>query len=408
MSFLFKPKSRAFQDESLESYLLRVVQENFFDSYRQLSQSIRDELYRLDIDAYGAFPLELRLLNLYHASDSSLFRVRAIELFESLLRLQRYELLKLALFRSDNQIFSPKTVLHRAGVNIPLSFLRDKATESFSIPVCPECLKKEPYIRQVWHLKLYKACQIHNLELISCCPKCGLNINYILHESITHCLCGFDLSKHKASVANVYDYQLSSALFDADSSSKNPLLYNQSLNIKISALAWYAAQYSGSSFDSLKIMQYFESWPSVFVGELDQRKEAADFIRIEHFNKTAFNDIFGNLIPDAFHLGRGKSEPHFITETVLEYLIKLVSEHPKSSKANIADLLINISEAAALLSTSYEQVYRLYESGILKIAHRQRLHQKLSSHQAVFHLRQVIELKKSYGGSYKGMYVSKW
>jgi hypothetical protein len=63
MAFPFSPKSRAFNDESLESYLLRVVAENFFDSYQQLSLAIREELHELDFEAHGVFPVDLKRLN---------------------------------------------------------------------------------------------------------------------------------------------------------------------------------------------------------------------------------------------------------------------------------------------------------------------------------------------------------
>ena len=83
MTFLFSPKARAFIDESLESYLLRVVRENFFDSYQQLSLAIREALHELDFEAYGAFPIDLRLLNVYHAKLNSHFRIRALTLLEN-------------------------------------------------------------------------------------------------------------------------------------------------------------------------------------------------------------------------------------------------------------------------------------------------------------------------------------
>ena len=101
MAFLFSPKARAFSDESLESYLLRVVSENFFDSYEGLSLAIREELHELDFEAHGAFPVDLKRLNVSHAKHNSHFRMRALGLLETLLDLPRYELQKLALLKSD-------------------------------------------------------------------------------------------------------------------------------------------------------------------------------------------------------------------------------------------------------------------------------------------------------------------
>lgn len=83
ISFLFSSKALAFADESLESYLLRVVAENFFVSYSQLSLAIREEL--LDFKVHGAFPFDLKLLNVYHFKLNSHFRMRALSLLERLL-----------------------------------------------------------------------------------------------------------------------------------------------------------------------------------------------------------------------------------------------------------------------------------------------------------------------------------
>ena len=408
MAFLFKPETQPYSDETLESYLIRVVNENFFNSYRQLSQAIRDELLASDYEAYGAFPTELEKLNLYHAKDSSLFRVRALELVESLLRLPKYDLLKLGLFRSDKSMLSSKAMLHRAGVDIPFSFFRVDRDEDKSIPICPECIKDKPYIRQIWHLKLYKACAVHKVELMSFCPACEESINYILQESITRCSCGFDFTKHQAIPAVADDFKLAWALYNSDESVQNRLLSETKLDVKIAAIAWYQRRHNIESFDSQQILNYFECWPSIFRAELEQKSEQAELQLIDTFNNTSFRDVFGDLIVHSFNLSRSRSERHFIAETVLEYLVALVSNNPKTSKANIADLLLNIAETAALLSTSYEQVYRLYESGVLKVAFRQKLNHKLASREPAFYLRQVIELKKSYGHSFQGMYVSKW
>ena len=175
--FLFTPKSKAYADETLESYLIRIVNENFFDSYQQLSRAIKEELRELDFEAYGAFPLDLKLLNIYHAKQDSYFRMRAFELLESLLNLPKFELQKLAIFRSNRKIINSQSTVYCRGIDFPLSFIRYDGSSLYSIPICPECLKDAPYIRQVWHLKYYQACDKHNVTLVEKCPSCNLCIN---------------------------------------------------------------------------------------------------------------------------------------------------------------------------------------------------------------------------------------
>ncbi len=82
MKLLVRP--RPFINESLESYMLRLSQENFFEYYQQLSRAIKDWLQLHDHEAAGAFPVELSRLNVYHAAQSSSRRIRALKLVESL------------------------------------------------------------------------------------------------------------------------------------------------------------------------------------------------------------------------------------------------------------------------------------------------------------------------------------
>ena len=406
--FLFTPKSKAYDDEALESYLIRIVNENFFDSYQQLSRAIKDELRELDFEAYGAFPLDLKLLNIYHAMQDSHFRMRALELLESLLNLSKYELQKLAIFRSNRKINSQSTVNWK-GIDFPLSFVRFEGASPYSIPICPECLRDEPYIRQVWHFKYYQACDKHNLNLVEKCPSCNLCINYIVNESITHCSCGFELTNTKPLKASEFKVLLSSSMRGETLDSSNPILNDTPLAQKLSAIAWFQKRYFDlDSFDNEAIIQYFENWPQNFYQELDEIAKNAELKLIDTFNKTAFFSMFGNLISSSNLLSEYKSGEHFIWIMVENYLLDLVNKNPKSQKPNIADSLLSIAEASAFLSTSYEQVYRLYESGTLKAAFRPKIKQKLTTNEGVFFLRQVVELKKSFGDHYSGVYLSKW
>jgi len=406
--FLFTPKSKAYDDEALESYLIRIVNENFFDSYQQLSRAIKDELRELDFEAYGAFPLDLKLLNIYHAKQDSHFRMRAFVLLESLLNLPKFQLQKLAIFRSNKKINSQSTVYWR-GIDFPLSFVRYGGASSYGIPICPECLRDEPYIRQLWHFKHYQACDKHNVNLVEQCPSCNLCINYIVNESITHCSCGFELPLTKAVKASEPKILLSASMRGKKLDLNNPILNETPLSQKLAAIAWFQKRYFAiECFDNETIINYFDKWPQNFYQELDEITKNAELKLINTFNKTSFTSLFGNLISSSNLLSEDRSGGHFVWIVVENYLLDLVSKNPKSQKPNIADLLISIAEASAILSTSYEQVYRLYESGTLKAAFRLKIKQKLTTNEGIFFLRQVVELKKSFGDHYSGMYLSKW
>ncbi|MDP5129812.1 MAG: TniQ family protein [Paraglaciecola sp.] len=408
MAFLFSPTARAFSDESLESYLLRIVSENFFDSYHQLSFAIREALHDLDFEAHGAFPLELKLLNIYHAKHNSHFRMRALGLLESLLGLPRHELQKIALFKSNRTFIGRAVAVHRNGTDIPLSFIRSKHEGNIeSLPVCPLCLFEEPYIRQEWHLKPYSVCVKHQCKLIHHCPACQSSINYIENESISQCLCGFDLSKASTNEAEKAELTLAQSLIERDLSSENVLLNQASLTHRYAALIWYQKR----SCDSCSLggaIEYFAQWPDNFYQELELLTQTAESKLIALFNRTPFRFIYGDLILNSRCLFPEDKELHFIHAALMHYLQRLVEENPKTKRPNVADMLVSVAEAAVILSTTHEQIYRLYQDGILTSSFKQKMRQRIEPHLGVFYLRQVIEYKNSFGSDWQGMYLSAW
>lgn len=409
MAFLFSPKVRAFSDESLESYLLRVISENFFDSYEELSLAIREELHELDFDAHGAFPIDLKRLNIYHAKHNSHFRMRALGLLEALLDLPIFELQKLALLKSDKK-FNSSIALHRDGVDIPLKFVRyDSGDGITSIPVCPQCLAEEGYIKQSWHIKWVNCCIKHKCLLIHNCPECDLPINYIENESITHCDCGFELSCASAQPAEVNDVKLLTNLMLDQSSIKNSLFINTSIYERFSALLWYQSRYSTQDDFCLNtVVTFFKKWPESFYHELDEISENAEMKLINLFNKTDFGYIFKDLILSVPHSRCSDGENHFIRKVLMNYLTVLVEKNPKSKKPNVADMLVSVSEVSILLGTSHEQIYRLYQDGVLSSAFRLKMNRRIDPMTGVFFLRQIIEYKTSFGGDNPRMHLSAW
>ena len=101
-------------------------------------------------------------------------------------------------------------------------------------------------------------------------------------------------------------------------------------------------------------------------------------------------------------------ELHFIYRALLDYLVTLVESNPKTKKPNTADLLVSVLEAATLLGTSVEQVYRLYQDGILQTAFRHKMNQRINPYKGVFFLRHAIEYKTSFGNDKARMYLSAW
>lgn len=55
--------------------------------------------------------------------------------------------------------------------------------------ICPICLEENPYLRAAWDHVLLPTCYTHNVELISCCPKCHVPLRRAPGRMID-CVCG--------------------------------------------------------------------------------------------------------------------------------------------------------------------------------------------------------------------------
>lgn len=396
MRLLVRPEP--YCDESLESYLLRLSQENGFESFRLFGGSVRDWLLQQDHEAAGAFPLDLFRVNVFHASRSSGLRIRALRLVEQLTDLAPSSLLQLALLHSGLHFGSGHKAVHRAGVDIPLCFIRTR-----SIPCCPACLNESAYVRQHWYYAPYHACHVHATELLYACPHCGSVLDYTRSESITHCLCGYDLRMAKPAPADRAVVQLAELLCGERFESDNPLLANEQPTVRFGALLWYWLRHFHSQDDKpqdLRVAEaigYFADWPANFHAELRQQVQSALLKQTRLLNHTAFSEVFGSVLGDCRQLPMRDIRTNFILRGLLDYLTSLVFDNPKRRVGNLADILLSAVETAAVLSTSVEQVYRLQQEGYLTPAYRLRRHDGLTAHEPIFHLRQVIEHRLAHG-----------
>jgi hypothetical protein len=138
--------------------------------------------------------------------------MRALGLLESLLGLPQFELQKMALLKSDRTVIRLSAV-HKNGVDIPLSFIRYNPTMGTdAIPVCPHCLSDKPYIRQIWHLTPIESCAKHKCQFLYQYPECSSPISCIENESISHCVCGFELAEGRSKPADNDEVELAAKL----------------------------------------------------------------------------------------------------------------------------------------------------------------------------------------------------
>ncbi|MBQ4666497.1 hypothetical protein GNY84_05595 [Aeromonas hydrophila] len=395
MLLLVRPEP--FVDESLESFVLRLSQENGFERYSIFSGSIKNWLYTTDHEAAGAFPLELSRLNIFHASRSSGLRVRALQLADRLTDGPSFRLLLLALSHSAVSFGHHQKAVHRAGIDIPFRFIRTR-----QIPCCPACLLESVYVRQCWHFKPYIACHRHGGRLIDKCPACGVFLDYMTSESIDHCLCGFDLRTASTVPALPDEIQLSALVYGCAFESSNPLLAAGSLSARFGVLLWYQQRFLSdhgplcSDRGLEKAIGYFAAWPDAFWQELQQMVDDALLRQTKPLNHTDFVNVFGSVLVDCRQIPMRNTEQNFILRSLIGFLTDLVTHHPQSRVANVGDILLSLLDTAVLLSTSVEQVRRLHDDGFLPLAFNPTSRNPISPHRGVFHLRHVIELRLAH------------
>ncbi len=375
----FLSQTTPYSNETIESYLLRLSQDNGYFGFADMADILWDWLVTQDHELEGAFPNELQSVDVYKASQSSNFRVRALRLVAQLAGVEASELLNLCWLRSNTQ-FGAITAVSRDGLLVPHQLLRKSG-----IPICTECLKQDAHIPYLWHLRAYKACHKHNQQLTRTCVKCDAEIDYRASEAFLECECGAAI--RPAAKANQANLKLANALA------------GNAVAKLVGLLAWFS-QWQSISYDedefSVLFVSYFSNWPSGFEDELNKTAELAKVKQLRPFNHTPFNDVFGNLLKNSKLACAGSQGYNTVQLAVITFLTKLVEQNPKKKHPNLGDLLLSMLDAAVILGTSTEQVFRLYEEGFLAAAQQPKKNTFLKPSDNVFYLRQVIELQQSF------------
>ena len=181
------------------------------------------------------------------------------------------------------------------------------------------------------------------------------------------CRCGFDLRNADTEPADEWQLIASRLAVGEHSPSRHPLLDIRPISLRLACLLWYQL-YTYKKLDASdqvptrtieQAIEYFTHWPEVFTQELEQQAALSGDKLICDYNKTSFRDIFGNIVGISRLLLQASPESDFVLAPLESFLARLVEQNPQTRVPNVADFLISMSEAAILLGTSYEQVYRL-------------------------------------------------
>ena len=373
MSFL--PSTiKLYENESLESALLRLCRANHFEHYSDLSIEVKSWLEEHHPTVAGAFPLSLDAVNIYHAKQSSAQRVQAIQLLEQLVGLTRFSLLDICLKHTNAVDIGQYAEVRYKQIIIPRGFLR-----STIIPICPECLKESNYVRFDWHINKVECCEKHGIQLLRNCPSCHIPLNYMNSEDPRRCICGQNLLENSHREVG-FDSWRDDSLYEAIGSC--------SLSEKLAALVF------SDKFFHLLAYEGFIVDPSRHIDEyLKGLIEQNLLLATEKPNKLSFSQISNDFLDDISAIS---CLPLKIKEFIADAVITIATNKARSTIANIGDTLVSAREAAVITGSELDDIYRLYESGILVVGRRLRNEGKLESHNPVFRIRDVASLALSY------------
>lgn len=373
MSFL--PNSvDLFEGETLESALLRICKVNHFEHYSDLSIEVKSWLEEHHPTVAGAFPLNLDAVSIYHAKQSSAQRVQAIQLLEQLVGLTRFSLLDICLKHTNAVDLGQYAEVRYKQIIIPREFLR-----STIIPICPECLKESNYVRFAWHINKVECCEKHGIKLLRNCPSCHIPLNYMNSEDPGRCICGLNLLENSHREVG-FDSWRDDSLYE--------VIGSCSLSEKLTVLAL------SDKFFPLLAYEDFIIDPGRHIDEcLKGLIEQNLLLATEKPNRLPFAQISNNFLDDISAIS---CLPLKIKEFIADTVITIATNEARSTIANIGDTLVSAREAAVITGSELDDIYRLYESGILVVGRRLRNEGKLESHNPVFRLRDVASLALSY------------
>ena len=367
---LVRPRLKA--DESLVSYVLRLGESNYYERpgwiFREcgLSKGMVDQIWSQGVPVCGTLDLD-RLAVLSGGDNKALAALASPP----------------ANGKGDQ---GPVMVFNQP---VERKFLR-----RYPAKICPECLKKDPYLRKIWEVALVTTCPEHKCLLVDTCPECGNGLPW-LRKSITWCPCGFDLRQIKSSGREKADLSIPKWIHslcgltmgenaELAMEAENPLL-GQSLGGFSSALWFILSELNSEEYDFRRngfpnipvkalnrmlvdSLDVFIDWPNgfhVFLGSLRKKENGSK-------RDTGLTKDFGG-----FHRRLSRALPggglDFIWDTFQEYLTESwdggyingkctgVSKRALKKRKKLP-----ATKAAKDIGCKVEKVADLMEKGILK------------------------------------------
>ncbi|MDC0610542.1 TniQ family protein [Vibrio sp.] len=391
--FLQRPKPH--QDESLESFFIRVANNNGYDDISKFLSAVKRYLVDKDPRKFDTFPSDVCLINPYSSKNHSTSRTHALHHLSQLTFNEPQNILGLAINRSQIKYSSSSSVIRGAEL-FPRSLLRTQ-----HVPCCPQCLQENGYACYLWHFSGIDYCPLHREKLVYTC-QCGREYDYRKDGLTGVCpKCGEMLGSTESSksgpgisVSQWLSGQSSEGLPDLPASYRWGLVH------------WWT-QIHNELFDNDTFLKFWQNWPHSFHDKIKSTIEFNIEYTTVNNERLRLKDLLGSLLLHSFKLPSHNLRYNLILKEIFSYLdIHLWENH-----GLLANLKMNAFEVAILLNTTTDEIASMVEQRLLLPKHTIKNSVPLNNSHYLFHLGDVycLWLSEFQTDEFnRSFYVSRW
>lgn len=393
--FLIRPTP--YDDESLESFFIRLANLNGYDDVHRFLMATKRFLEDIDQSTFKTFPTDITRINPYSSQNNSTSRTKSFLQMSQMTFNEPVDLLKLAINRT-NLKFSPSTsaVVRKAEV-FPRSLLR-----SDGIPFCPYCLKENGFASYRWHFKGYDYCHQHNVALVTHCH-CGAEYDYRKSGLKGWC------SECESFIDNLEEENSVSAKLQTSkwlSGDFNESLPDVPISYRWGLIHWWENT-AGCDFEASTFIEFFSKWPMSFHSMIEKELVFNLEHSVVHMNKLKVKDLLGKLFFSAIHLPDRNLQYNLVLCEFLNYL----EHHLWDKDGLLANLRLNAFESAIFLNCSLDDIASMVEQGILKLNRRLKPTQVITYNNYLFQLSDIYSLWLAEFQTpefNRSFYISRW
>ncbi|EGR4229193.1 TniQ family protein [Vibrio cholerae] len=376
MKTMLLQRPKPFEDESLESYLIRIANRNGYQDVDRFLSALKHYLCDGNSEKFSSFPTDIRRINPYSSKHSSAARSHALQKIGQLTFTESVDLLKLAINRSPLKYSPSVTALIRGHEVFPRSLLRTNI-----IPVCPVCLQENGYASYLWHFEGYDYCHIHDLALTyNCqcgkpydyrvsglqlvCSSCGTTLNHLLEKptdrssDISHWLAGETIKWLPAA----------------------PVSYRWGL------VHWWMNNKKSKELETESFTIFWENWPDSFHNLIHETLSYNQTYSLVAPNQWRLKDLLGEILFNSINLPGRNLQYNLILRELFHYL----ENHLWENNGLIANLRLSAFEVSLILGCSTEEVASMSEQGLLIPMQNRKRYEPMSLTNCIFHFGDVF------------------